>query len=477
MIGRAKEIRLLRRAYDSENSEFVAVYGRRRIGKTYLVSEVFCNRFSFHAVGMEKGNKREQLTAFREELRKQGWENCPKLTSWIVAFSELAKMLETRSESRKVVFLDELPWFDSPCSGFLFAFEHFWNGWACLRKDVLLVICGSATTWIINKVLRSRGGLHNRVTCQIPLKPFSLHECEEFAAYKRLGFTRAQIVECFMALGGVAYYWTLLQDGMSVAQNFDWLFFGEQDEMRMEFSRVFASLFKSPTMHMAIIRILGKAKSGMTRGDLLRKMGVESSSDMTDCLTELVQCGFLRYYHSLEKAKSGGVYQLIDPYCLFYFEFIESWKGDDPHHWSRNYNSPRVNSWRGRAFERVCFWHVPQIKAKLGISGIESDVYSWRGKTETAENGSGVAQIDMLIDRADGVIDICEIKCSGSPYEMVKEEDAKIVHRVETFRRVSRTRKAIRSVLISASGLKPGKYSGNVMAVVSGEDLFAEVEG
>ena len=473
MVGREKEIRQLRRAYDSAESEFVAVYGRRRIGKTYLVSEVFHDRFSFHAVGMAKGNKRDQLTAFREELVTQGWECCPKLKSWVVAFSELSKMLEKRPESKKVVFLDELPWFDSPCSGFLPAFEHFWNRWACMRKDVLLVICGSATTWIMNKVLRSRGGLHNRVTCQIPLKPFSLRECEQYAAYKRLGFTRAQIIECYMALGGVAYYWGLLRDDMSVAQNFDWLFFGEQDEMRLEFDRVFASLFKSPTMHMAIVRTLGKAKSGMTRCDILRKLGVPSSKDMTECLTELVQCGFLRYYHSVEKAKSGGVYQLIDPYCLFYFEFIESRRGSDSRHWSKNYASPRVNSWRGRAFERVCFWHVPQIKAKLGISGIEADVFSWRGKTDAAE--SDAAQIDMLIDRADGVVDVCEIKYSASPYEMGKEENEKIIRRIETFRRATGLRKAVRSILVSASGLKPGKYSGNILAVVSGEDLFAEV--
>ena len=473
MIGRIEETRQLRRAYESENSEFVAVYGRRRIGKTYLVNEVFHNTFAFHAVGMEKGNKREQLDAFREELKGLGWENCPRLTSWIIAFSELSRMLEKRHESRKVVFLDELPWFDTPCSGFLSAFEHFWNGWACRRKDVLLVSCGSATTWIVNKVLHSRGGLHNRVTRQIPLKPFTLRECEEYAAYKKLGFTRAQVIECYMALGGVAYYWSLLQDGMSVAQNFDRLFFGEQDEMRLEFDRVFASLFKTPTLHTAVVRTLGRKKCGMTRGDILRSMGVVSSRDMTECLAELVQCGFLRHYHAIDKAKSGGVYQLVDPYCLFYFEFIESWRGNDAHHWSRNYNSPRVNSWRGRAFERVCFWHVSQIKARLGIAGIEADVYSWRGKA--ADVKSDAAQIDMLIDRADGIIDVCEIKYSAIAYEMDKEEYTKIVHRVEAFRRASHTRKAIRCVLVSASGLKRGKYSGNIMAVVSGDDLFVEI--
>ena len=196
---------------------------------------------------------------------------------------------------------------------------------------------------------------------------------------------------------------------------------------------------------MAIVRALGKRKSGMTRGNIIDATGTGSGRNITECLSELVQCGFLKLYHSVEKAKSGGIYQLVDPYCLFYFEFIEGWRGDDSRHWSRNYNSPRVNSWRGRAFERVCFCHVPQIKARLGISGIEANAYSWRGKTVD----EGLAQIDMLIDRADGVIDICEIKYSEVPYELSKEEDAKIVRRLDSFRRASRTRKSICSVLQS----------------------------
>lgn len=473
MIGRKLESRRLLKAYEDAESQFVAVYGRRRIGKTYLINEVFHNRYSFHAVGMERAGKREQLDAFRIELRNQGWVDCPRLVSWLEAFSELGKMLESRSETRKVIFLDELPWFDSPCSGFLSAFERFWNGWACLRKDVLLIVCGSATTWIVNKVLRSRGGLHNRVTCQISLKPFTLLECEEYAAYKRLGFTRKDIVETFMAIGGVAYYWSLLQEGLSAAQNFDLLFFGEQDEMRREFAYVFSSLFKVPTLHVAIVRLLGKQKSGMTRDAIVRKLDTTSGGTLSECLEELVQCDFLRYYSSIDKAKSGGVYQLVDPYCLFYFDFIEPWKGSDPNHWVKNLVSPRVSGWRGRAFERVCFWHIPQIKQKLGISGIEANVYSWRGKTEDPNDAA--AQIDMLIDRADGLVDICEIKYSSEPYEMTKEENEKILHRCHVFQKSGHARRPVRTVLIASDGLKPGKYSGNVMSVVTGDDLFAEM--
>lgn len=470
MIGRDAEVKSLRKAYEATESQFVAVYGRRRIGKTYLINEVFHGRYSFHAVGIERAGKRDQLTAFRLELRNQGCNDCPRLTSWLEAFAELGKFLEGLPSSKKVIFLDELPWFDSPCSGFLPAFEHFWNGWASLRKDVLLIVCGSATTWIVDKVLRSRGGLHNRVTCQIPLKPFTLRECEEYAAYKRLGYTRGDIVETYMALGGVAYYWSLLQEGLSVAQNFDLLFFGEQAEMRLEFDYVFNSLFKMPTQHVAIVRLLGRQKTGMTRDAIVRKLGTVSGGALSACLNELVQCGFLRCYNSIDKAKSGGVYQLIDPYCLFYFEFIESWTGSDPNHWSKNLVSPRTNGWRGRAFERVCFWHVPQIKQRLGISGIEANVYSWRGKADDS-----AAQIDMLIDRADGLVDICEIKYSAEPYEMTKEENEKILHRCLVFQKNGHARRAIRTILIASAGLKPGKYSGNITSVVSGDDLFVEV--
>ena len=229
MIGRDKEIQALRSAMDSDKSEFVALYGRRRVGKTFLVSEFFNGKFAFHHAGLEGASRRETLASFREALRRQGRPSCPRLTSWICAFSELESLLEGLPAGRKVVFLDELPWYDTPKSGFLCAFESFWNGWASLRKDILLVICGSATTWIVDKVIRNRGGLHNRVTRQLLITPFTLRECEEYARYKHLDFDRKQIAECYMAFGGVAYYWSLLQAGYSAAQNFDRLFFGHGD--------------------------------------------------------------------------------------------------------------------------------------------------------------------------------------------------------------------------------------------------------
>lgn len=468
MIGRTVEQKELLRALESQQSEFVALYGRRRVGKTFLVNEFFNSQFAFCATGIEGGTKREQLELFREELKRQGLEKCPRLTTWIAAFSRLADLLEASNEKKKVVFLDELPWFDTPCAGFLRAFEAFWNGWASLRKDILLIVCGSATTWMLKKMLRARGGLHNRVTVQLPIAPFTLKECEAYAAFKNLAFDRAAIAECYMAMGGVAYYWSLFREGESVAQGFDRLFFGESAVMRDEFKRLFSSLFKMERRHVEIVRVLGEKKNGMTREEVLSALGETSNGDVSECLSELVDCGFLRRYNQPSKVKRGSVYQLIDNYTLFYFQFLDSWKGNDPQYWTHHLLSPKTNAWRGVSFERVCFWHIPQIKAALGISGIGSDVYSWRG----GGSDGRVAQIDMLIDRADNTVSICEMKYVQDEFEMTEEEATKIRRRGSLFVNTTRSRKSIQNVLISSYGMKRSKYSGVIHREVTLDDLF-----
>ena len=468
MIGRSKEIEALRQAYSSDQSEFVALYGRRRVGKTFLVTEVFNGKFSFHHAGMENASKSEQLASFREALKRYGHVKCPRLTTWISAFSELEVLLESLPAGKKIVFLDELPWYDTRKSGFLTAFESFCNGWSSIRKDILLVICGSATTWIINEVFRSRGGLHNRVTRRLPIAPFTLKECEEYAAYKHLGFNREQIAECYMALGGVAYYWSLLQEGQSAAQNFDRLFFGTDGELRGEYDRLFSSLFKSPTRHLKIMEILNERKDGVSREDIVSRLSEGSSGEVTKCLGELCECGFLKCYNLPGKVKKGAVYQLIDPYVLFYFEFLKNRKGTDPHFWTISYATPRINSWRGRAFEKLCLWHVPQIKAALGIGGILTDEFCWRG---TSDDGKTV-QIDLILERGDRMTDICEMKFSNAPYALDEEEWLRIQARMEIYRRQTKTNKGIRLVVVSANGLKDNAYRGNVQAVVTLSSLF-----
>ena len=467
MIGREDEIRELRRRFASEESEFVAVYGRRRVGKTFLVNEVFNGNFAFHHAGMEKADKRTQLESFREALRRQGLVKCKVLHTWVQAFSALSDLLDSKGAGKKVVFLDELPWFDTPRSEFLPAFEQFWNAWACLRKDILLVICGSATSWIIKKVLRNRGGLHNRVTRQLPIRPFTLVECAAYADYKRLGFDRQQILECYMAFGGVAYYWSLLEEGKSAAQNFDSLFFGESAEMRMEFENVFRSLFKNPTHHFAIINLFGERKTGMTREEVVEGLGEVSNGDVSDCLDEVADCGFLRRYSAFGTAKKGAVYQLIDNFTLFHFRFLKNRVGNDARFWSHSLNQPRTNTWRGLAFERVCMQHVGQIKEALGIAGILADVYAWRAPVK-----AGGAQIDMVIDRGDRMINVCEMKYTSEDYSFSANEKEKFLRRIEQFRSATNTRKGILPTLVTTFGLTRNANGAMIANVVTLDDLF-----
>ena len=467
MIGRENEIKTLRAAYESDHSEFVAVYGRRRIGKTFLINEVFNYKFAFHAAGMENATRKVQLSAFREALKKQGHPQCPRLSSWIVAFSELETMLEKMPAGKKIVFLDELPWFDTPCSGFLNAFELFWNGWATSRRDILLIICGSATTWVVNEVLRSRGGLHNRVTRQIPLVPFTLKECEAYANYKNLGFDRRQIMECYMTLGGVAYYWSLLQEGQSAAQNIDRLFFGTADEMRNEFSRLFSSLFKSSARHVEIVKALGGKKSGMSREEIVSAVGLKDSGKLSRILEELEESGFIRIYSPLGRVKRGSIYQLVDAFTLFHLTFMRGKPISRPGYWLDGVGSGERLAWEGVAFERVCMWHEREIKVALGIAGVSTTVCAWRSARR-----NGGAQIDMLIDRRDGVINVCEVKFVTGEFPIGAKYARELENKLSVLKEETQTDKSLHLTMITASGIKRNEYSYLVHSQVRLDDLF-----
>ena len=473
MIGRKIEIAKLQKAYDSEQSEFVAVYGRRRTGKTFLVNEMFGGRFAFQHAGVERTDKKGQLEYFRDSLLRYGRRNCPKLRNWRSAFFELENLLESQDSGKKVVFLDEVPWMDTAKSEFLTALEHFWNGWACLRKDVLLVICGSATSWVVNEVLSSRGGLYNRVTVPMAVAPFTLFECEQYARWKGLPFDRLQIAECYMAFGGVAYYWSLLSSNMSAAQNLDALFFAKNALLRGEFDRLFSSLFKRAGKYVEIVELLaGKAK-GMTRDELLLAMKSPCGGEISRYLRELEECGFVIRCNLFGTIKKGAIYKVIDNFVLFHRSFLKGRKGDDESFWVSSYEKPVINGWRGYSFERLCFGHVRQIRAALGIAGIRSDVYTWRAKSDAELDED--AQIDMLIERADRTITICEMRYAGeNEYGFSKETKEKLHRGGRLFREATGVRKAIGYALVTTVGLKRNEYSGAVQSVVTLDDLFRE---
>lgn len=470
IIGRKEEQKILLTAAKSEYSEFIAVYGRRRVGKTYLIRETFGYKFTFQHTGLANAKTKDQLFSFAISLRDAGYDDCPIPKSWLEAFSLLSHFLKNSPDEKKIIFLDELPWMDTPRSNFISAFEHFWNGWASSRKDIVLIICGSATSWIINKVINDHGGLHNRVTQRIALQPFTLRECEMFARSKGLEMSRYQIAECYMVLGGIPFYWNLLEKGISLAQNIDKIFFARNGKLANEFNLLYASLFKSPEEYIEVVTALGSKKAGMTREEIITATGKPSNGALSKVLDELEYCGFIRKYSGYGKKTKQAIYQLTDNYTLFYFKFIKQNKNNDEHFWSASIDSAMHRAWSGLAFERLCMAHTQQIKSGLGISGVLSNIFSWRKDAD--ENGEG-AQIDLLIDRNDQVVNICEMKYSLSEFSIDAEYERNLRNKKSAFIETTNTRKAVHLTMVTTYGIRQNCHSGIVQSEITLEDLFA----
>ena len=471
MIGRIDEQRRLREAFESEYSEFVAVFGRRRVGKTFLVREQFHNKFTFQHTGLARKSTREQLQSFQLSLRRQGYTKAPLPGNWIEAFDMLKDLIEWSKDRRKVVFIDEMPWMDAPRSSFLPALENFWNSFASARKDVVLIACGSATSWIVRKLLKNKRGLHNRITYRIHLQPFTLNECEQYAKQRKLGMSRLQLMEGYMALGGIPYYWSLLDKSKSLAQNIDRLFFSKDGELKGEYYELYASLFNHPEKYVAVIETLGKKRSGLSREEIIKEGKLESNGKLSEILEDLENCGFIRKYNMIGMKSKGALYQLIDCYTLFYFRFIQNNNSNDEHFWSKSIGTGEYNSWCGLAFERLCLLHSRQIKTKLGISGIISSEYAWWTDQKDGKRG---AQIDLLIDRNDGVINLCEMKYTKVPFQIDASYEANLLNKRARFIEATQTRKAVHITMVSSQGLERNAYADEIQSEVSGGDLFAE---
>ena len=471
MIGRKKEIKMLRNAAESKCSEFVAVYGRRRVGKTFLVRETFNSNFTFQHSGVANSGTKIQLERFRRSLIESGHARCPALKTWFQAFDELKTVVVSSNMGKKVLFIDEMPWMDKPNANFIPALENFWNAWASARKDVLLIVCGSATSWMLNKVIHGRGGLHNRVTVRIPLRPFCLSECEELAASMGLEATRYQLVQYYMALGGVPYYWNYLQCGLSVAQNMDAMFFAGEDRLEGEFAELFASLFAKDAPYVRIVEALCSRRMGLMREEIARTTGIPNSGTLTKYLCELEQCGFVRRYRMGGRRVRDAIYQLVDNFSLFHFRFVRANRNGDPVFWSSSADKSALLSWQGLSFELVCLEHVEQIKRALQIGGVHSLNYAWRCERpqDDAERG---AQIDLVIDRDDGIVNLCEMKFSSKEYALTSEDDSSMRNKRAAFRRETKSRKAVHFTYVTTFGLLRNRYAGEVQSEVTLDDLF-----
>jgi len=472
IFGRQRELRILDEAWESDSSEFIAIYGRKRVGKTFLVKEYFDNTFAFYCEGIINEKKRSaQLKNFNAEIKNFGRHDLPEAKDWMDAFDNLKELLETSAcNGKKVIFIDEIHSMATKNSGFLSALGHFWNRWASSRSDVLLIICGSATSWIVENILGNRGGLHNRVTKQFQMEPFRLDECEAFLISIGMSFSRYQIVQVYMILGGIPFYLKLLRPELSFQQNIDAIYFAPDAPLRNEYRFLFHSLYDQPERYLNVIEALAEKGIGLTFSEIAAKSSLGANGHLTKILSDLTECGFVRVYLGFGKTEKASLYQLIDPFVLFHLRFNNVSRRYVSDFWSHYSSTPAHSAWAGIAFEKACLLHIPQIKAALGISGVLTEAYSWRSRGEDAGT-----QIDLVLSRADNIIHLFEIKFYASPFTIDKEYSLKLKDKHALFAQETKTKKAAHITLLTTYGLTRNAYSGEILFQLTLDDLFTPI--
>ncbi len=464
IVGREKEQQMLHDYVSSANAEFIAVYGRRRIGKTFLVKQYFDEQFDFYVTGIYDKSKKEQLANFNRQLNKYSGAYYPYVDDWFEAFTQLQHYLETlHDKHRIIVFLDELPWMDTPRSKFIRALELFWNEWASNKPNVKLIVCGSATTWMTNKLLGDKGGLHNRVTRPIRLRSFTLKETEEYLIKHGFAKDRIQMLESYMVFGGTPFYLSMLNPRLSMTQNVDELFFSETAPLRDEYAFLFRSLFNDALAYRRIVETLAKKAKGMTKREIIEELGVTDNGNLTEILDNLCKCDFIRKYSAFGKIERDMMYQLVDHYCLFYLRYVQHDNSQDQHRWSHTIDNGAKQAWSGYAFEQVCLRHIEQIKQALKIDTILSDVCSW----QNAE-----AQIDLVIERNDHTINLCEMKYRQEPFSVTKKYYEEMNNRRELFRKATKSTKALHLTIVTPFGIKDNAQAKEIQSIVTLDDLY-----
>ena len=459
IAGRKDEFSLIKRLLEKDASSFLAVYGRRRIGKTYLIRQACAKHMVFECSGWHERSFSQQLENFHSSLSEAGNIISPAPQTWLKAFTQLTIYIQAlKGKKKKVIFIDEIAWFDTPRSGFLAALDNFWNQFCSKRNDILLVICGSAASWILNKISKNRGGLHNRITHYIQLQSFTLGETTEYLEMQGIKLLPKDIALLYMCTGGVPFYLKDLARGKSVPQLLNDLFFTGQASLKKEFSNLYASLFKNYHLHEKVVEMLAAKNKGLLRSEIIEATGFGSGGGLSLILQELVDCGFVKQMADFRKPKADSIYRLVDEYSIFYYKFLAAKRSPD--NWQQLTGKQNFKIWAGYAFENLCLKHVFQIKKSLGIHGIISRDYAWSIKGTEEQNG---AQIDLIIDRDDNCINLMEMKFYESPIAITKQYGEQLREKAVVFRTATKTRKNVFITLISVYGTVKNQYYLNAV--------------
>lgn len=476
LIGRQKEAEELLRRYNSSRSEFVAVYGRRRVGKTFLIKSVFKDKFTFIHTGLSPYDEEKPVTAkdqlehFYHSLVEQGLQEskCPE--NWLEAFFLLDKLLTLKDDGgRQLVFIDELPWMDTPGSGILTAIEAFWNGRCDVIRNICFIVCGSAQSWIKKKLVNNTYGLYGRLTYFMKVEPFSLSGVSQFFESMDIQMSRVDVATAYMVFGGIPYYHNYFKKGYSLAQNIDQILFAGNAPLAKEFQRLFGSLFKNPAKYEQVVRFLKGRRSGYTRDQIGKAVEMTSGSQLSEILLVLEESDFITHYRPFDAGRKETLYRLTDPFCLFYLNFMDGKDKLSAHYWQENESGGAIKAWRGVAFEELCMLHIEQIKGAIGVQGVSSEqsTFTLRGD----ENSDGT-QCDLLIARKDNVVNLCEMKFVQDEYVIDKEYDRVLRHRISLLQPMLKKSQVVHLTFVTTYGVKFNQYSGIVQKQVTLDDLF-----
>ena len=471
LIGREVEIAKIDRILVSGRPEFLAVYGRRRVGKTFLIRQHLKSNLVFDLTGLKDGTIEQQLLNFSQELNKRSRKKFQVPKNWSEAFYFLNLFLEKIpvKKQKMVVFIDEMPWIDTPKSSFISALEYLWNQNLSNMNHVLLVACGSASSWIKQKLINARGGLYGRVTQRIQLMPFNLYETELYLKSMKINLSHYQILEIYMAMGGIPFYLKELQKGKSATQLIDEICFSPQGLLRNEYLHLYHSLFKNADNHINVIESLATKPRGMTRNELLLRTKL-SQATLNRTLEELEECDFISNYLPLINKKKLAIYKLTDLYTLFYLKFIKPNKQEGKGTWEQLSKKSTYVAWSGYAFENICMLHLTQVKKALGISGVYCSTGSWVFKGDEDYAGT---QIDMIIDRADFIINLCEAKFTKGNYAITKSYAVQLQQKKWTFMEATKSKKATFTTLLTTfPAIKNSHYLGLIDSEITMDKLF-----
>ncbi len=459
VIGREEEKLLLESITANSKADLVAVYGRRRIGKTYLIRNCLQKHISFEYSGVHNVETGVQLNRYCQALTNQLNNKIalPVSADWFAAFELTAKLLQKKLRRKKIVFfLDEFPWMQTPKSNFLAAFEQFWNTWACKQPNLAVILCGSAASWMIQNVVRNKGGLHNRITQKIALQPFTLYETEAFLKSRNIQLNRYQVTQLYMAFGGVPHYLEQAAPGLSAAQIIDKACFTKSGFLYNEFTDLYKALFDSADRHFKVIKALAAKPMGLNRNEIIKVCKLQSGGSTTALLEELSASGFITAYIPVGKKIKDSIYKLTDEYSLFYLKFMEANRSGGKGTWARLSDTPSWKSWSGFAFESICMKHIPAIKTALGISGIYSETAIWKSRGNSSNDA---AQIDLIIDRRDNCINLCEIKFYENKFILDKRYAAALQQKKRIFKEETKTRKQLFITLLTTTGIQSNEHS------------------